>query len=379
MDAARGIALLGMIAVHVTPSVRDDGATSIAHLLASGRASALFALLAGVGLALASGGTAPPRGVRLRQAWAGTITRAALLIAVGLILGQLDSGVAVILVYYGLLFLAAMPFLGLRARVLLPLAALWAIATPFISHALRVDIPLPTPGDPTIDSLARPAELIQQLLLTGYYPVLPWVAYMLAGLGIGRLMLSSSRVALRLLLSGAALAVSCFVLSWLLLQQGVMEHLIEAGTGMHPVSRPFTDGVLNTSFYGTSPTTSWWWLTIASPHTATPFDLLHTIGTAAAVLGLMLLLEHRARAVMLPMAAIGSMTFTLYSLHVVLLATLLPRDHEHALLLHVVVAFAVAVPWRHYVGRGPLEAAAAALSRAGQSAVAERTTDRRSP
>jgi uncharacterized membrane protein len=372
VDAARGLALLGMIAVHVTSSVRDDGSTTVAHLLASGRASALFAVLAGVGLALASGGTNPPSGTALRKAWAGTASRAALLITVGLMLGQLDSGVAVILVYYGLLFLVALPFLGLRAKVLLPLAALWAVAMPLVSHTLRADLAPPAPGDPTVESLAYPGELIQQLLLTGYYPVLAWMAYMLAGLGIGRLALGSARVALALLSGGAVVAAGCFLLSWALLRQGVMERLVAAGTGVHPTSRPFTDGVLNTSFYGTSPTTSWWWLTIASPHTSTPFDLLHTIGTSAAVLGLMLLLEQRVRSgVMLPMAAIGSMTFTLYSLHVVLLATLLPRDHDHALLAHVIIMFAVAVPWRHYVGRGPLESAAAALARATESAVAE--------
>lgn len=362
VDAARGVALLGMIAVHITPSIGADGSYSGVHLLASGRASALFAFLAGVGLALANGGSTAPRGPALRRAWAGTAVRAALLIIVGFVLGTLDSGVAVILVYYGALFLLAMPFLGLGARVLLPLAAVWAVATPLVSHALRIDAPLGTYGDPIVESLAEPGALLEQLTLTGYYPVLPWLAYLLAGLGVGRLALASRTVAARLLIGGAALAITSYLTSWLILRGGVMERLVEAGTGIHPTSRPFTDGVLNTSFYGTSPTTSWWWLTVVSPHTATPFDLLHTIGTSAAILGLMLLLARRLRAVLSPLAAIGSMTFTLYTLHVVLLATAVPRELEYAVLIHIAIVFAVAVPWRRFVGRGPLEALAASTA-----------------
>lgn len=372
VDAARGVALLGMIAVHITPAIGDDGAFSPVHLFASGRASALFAVLAGVGLALANGGVTPPRGAAMRQACVATTVRALLLIIVGMLIGLADSGVAVILVYYGVLFIAALPFLGLRARTLLPLAAFWAATAPLLSHVLRLDAPPRSSGNVTFESLADPAGLIWQLTLTGYYPVLPWIAYLLAGLGIGRLVLASSRVAAQLMVAGAALAVTSYLVSWVMLRQGVMDRLVEAGTGPHPTSRPFTDGVLNTSFYGTTPTTSAWWLTIASPHTATPFDLLHTIGTSAAVLGLMLLLAQRISSLLGPLAAIGSMTFTLYTLHVLLLASALPGELEYATLMHIVVIFAIAIPWRRSIGRGPLEALAAGLARSARAATAPR-------
>jgi uncharacterized membrane protein len=348
-----------MIAVHVTPSVGADGESTVAHLVASGRASAIFAVLAGVGLALASGGPSAPRGTALRQAWAATAVRAGFLIVVGLLIGVPDSGVAVILVYYGALFLAAIPFLGLSAPALFTLAGAWAVTAPVINHVLRLNDPPSTRGNVTVESLAEPASLVWQLTVTGYYPVLPWLAYILAGLALGRLALASSRVAARVLAGGIVLAVASYLLSWMLLRQGVMDRLVEAGTGGHPTSRPFTDGVLNTSFYGTTPTTTGWWLTVASPHTATPFDLLHTIGSAAAVLGLMLLLATRLQAVLSPLAAVGSMTFTLYTVHVLLLATALPGNVEYAAALHMAVALVIAIPWRRYVGRGPLEAVTA--------------------
>ncbi len=342
-------------------------------MLASGRSSALFAVLAGVGLALATGGATPPRGLALRQAWAATATRALLLVFVGMIIGALDSGVAVILVYYGALFLLGIPFLGLGPRVLLPLAAVWAVVMPLLSQGLRADGP-PSPGAPvTAESFNHPGDLLWQLTLTGYYPALPWLAYMLAGLGLGRLMLASTRVVIPVLLGGAALATATYVISWVWLERGAMERVVDAGTGMHPASRPYAEAgeLLNTGFYGTTPLTSDWWLVIASPHTATPFDLLHTIGTSAAVLALMLLLARKLATVLSPLAAIGSMTFTLYTTHVILLASALPRELEYAVQIHIAVAFAIAVPWRRYVGRGPLEALAARLARSARAAVSD--------
>lgn len=370
VDAARGVALLGMMSVHVLPALTADGDFSASRLIASGRSAALFAVLAGVSLALATGRRTPPRGRPLLAASLSVAMRAVVIFLVGLCLGPFGSGVAVILAYYGLLFLLAIPFLGLSARVLLPLAATWAVVTPIISHALRAEAPPASYDNPTLLSLTDPITLLRELLLTGYYPVFPWLAYVLAGLGLGRLALDAPRVAGWLLGGGAALAAATWCVSWLIVERGGLDHLVAAGLGDHPASPlNFTTGVLHTSFFGTTPTTSWWWLTVASPHTATPFDLLHTIGAAAAVLGLMLLLAPRARIVAWPLAVIGGMTFTLYSLHVLLLASGLSGDTLRVYLTHVVIMFAAAMPWRVLIGRGPLEALAAAMARAGRESV----------
>ncbi|MUN64901.1 hypothetical protein GMA12_17440, partial [Kocuria sediminis] len=53
VDAARGLALIGLIAVHVLPEENDaTGDPTWSYLLFAGDSAALFALLAGVGLAL---------------------------------------------------------------------------------------------------------------------------------------------------------------------------------------------------------------------------------------------------------------------------------------------------------------------------------------
>lgn len=370
VDAARGVALIGMMSVHIIPDVGADGTFTAAHLIAGGRSAALFALLAGVGLALATGGRRPPRGRDWARAALGTVARALILVLVGLVLGVLDSGVAVILVYYGLLFLVATVFLPLGPRVLLPLAAVWVVAAPLAGHALRASLPSGTYDNPTAESLAEPVELVRELLLTGYYPVLPWVAYLLAGMGIGRLALGSARVAGALVAAGATLAAAAWWVSTAILDAGAYERIVQAGTGGHPIAGGrVNEGIQSIGLFGTTPTTTWDWLYVVSPHSSSPFDLAHTIGTGMAVLGVTLLLARVARWLVWPLSAIGSMTFTLYTLHVVLLATLVPGTLDHAVLLHVGIALAIAMPWRVFVGRGPLEAFAAAWARAARELV----------
>ena len=368
VDAARGIALIGMMSVHITPRLDSAGEVSTAYLIASGRSAALFAVLAGVGLALACGGTRPPRGGAWKGAAAGTAARAGVLLLVGLLLGEFDSGVAVILAYYAVLFVVAIPFLALGPGVLLPLAVVWAAVTPALSQLVRLGDFWQPPGNPTLASLADPVGLLTDLFVTGYYPVLQWTAYLLLGLGIGRLNLRALRIQAAVLIGGAVVAVTAWVTSWLLLETGGLTELRAAGVGSHPVSGQPLDAALQTGMYGTTPTTSWWWLAVVTPHSGTPFDMWHTMGTAAAVLGAMLLLARRLGVLLRPLAAIGSMTLTLYTLHVVLLATALPKETPDALLWHLVIALVIAVPWRTFVGRGPLEALAASASNSARVA-----------
>jgi uncharacterized membrane protein len=367
VDAARALALAGMMAVHITPSTTPAGDVSAAYLIAGGRASALFAVLAGVGLALASGGTTPPRGRELQGYRRGTAARAGVILVVGLTVGALEHGVAVILVHYAVLFVVALPFLGMRPAILIPLAATWVVVTPLISQALRSGMAIEPRDSPTLESLADPLDLISNLMLTGYYPVLVWTAYLLLGMGLGRLNLRALPTEITLLATGLSIAIAAKVASSALLEAGGgMDELRAAGAGTSPIAGRPLDIALEAGFFGTTPTTSWWWLATSAPHSGTPFDLLHTMGSAMGVLGAMLLLARVISGLLWPLAAIGSMTLTLYTLHVVLLATALPREMPNSLAWNLLVAVAIAVPWRTFVGRGPLEALAARTAAAAR-------------
>lgn len=315
LDVARCVALLGMIATHTLVAVDEDGVTFVQQL-AGGRSSALFALLAGVSISLMTGRSSPVAGRERRAAAGGLMVRALVVAAIGLVLGSLGSGIAVILTYYGLLFVLGLPFLGLRARSLAALAGVWALVVPVLSHLLRPHLPPPTLDSPTFDMLADPWQLLTELAFTGYYPVLPWMTYLLAGMAIGRLDLTRARTAAGLLLvPGVLLAVAgWFVSSALLERPGAMPALRRTYDGAGgSLAEELTHG-LN----GTTPTGSWWWLAVHAPHSGTPFDLAHTTGTAMVVIALCLLVSALAPRLMAVVFGAGAMSLSLYTLHVVM-------------------------------------------------------------
>ena len=374
VDATRGLALLGMMAVHALWAYDEDGEVTWTYALAAGRSAATFALLAGVGIAFMTRRRRVERGDR-RAVAASLAARAGVIGAVGLLLGGTDAGLAtVILAYYAVLFVLAIPAVFLSTRVLVALGATIAVVVPVLSHLIRPSLPDPAGGNVALAQLfADPFGLLTQLALTGLYPALPWMAYVCIGIAIGRMQLSSHRVAVRLFAVGSGLAVSAWGLSLVLLGPlgGRAELYASAAGG--GLSQTDVDDILIWGGDGSTPTDTWWWLGTAAPHTTTPLDLVHTIGVAIAVLGGMLLLARRYGSVFAPIAAAGSMTLTLYTAHVLFLNS--PWDvfqPTTGYLVQVTVALGFAVAWRAAVGRGPLEALAADAARTARQAVVRR-------
>ena len=354
VDAARALALIGMMSVHVLPGTDPDGSASTAYLISSGRASALFAVLAGVGLALANGATRLPTGKEWPAAAAGIVGRAAVLGVIGLALGDLDSGVAVILVNYAFLFVIAAAFISMPARRLWVMALLWALIVPAIAFWLRLWIPDSTGSVPGFVELFDPAVFLSEVFLTGYYPVLPWIAYLLAGMAAGRSDLRSRPAAVWLLGGGVAVAVAAKLIS------GALLDVFDPVGLENPVQ-----------FFGATPTDSWWYLVVATPHSGTSLDLLHTIGTSLAVLGACLLLAAAGRWLVAWLAAAGGMTLSLYSTHVLALtAGWGLHDRPTLLAWNVAAAIVIGLAWRTLVGRGPLETFAASVAGVFKNAVA---------
>ena len=356
VDLARGLALLGMMAVHVLPAQDADGSASVADQVASGRSAALFAVLAGVGLALAYG-----RRPSLPRAGAAVLLRAVVIGAIGLGLGLLESGIAVILAYYAVFFVLALPWLRAGPRVLAAAAAVVAVGMPFVSFAVRDDLPPRDSASPVPADLSEPGRLLSELLLTGYYPALVWLAYLLVGLAVGRLALRSTGTALRLAATGAVLAVGAVGLSMLLLGPlGGYEALADV---VRPDDGRTVEQVVDTARFGTVPTTSAWWLATDAAHTSTPLDMAATTGAALLVLGLALLVRGRLATLLTPLWAAGSMPLSLYTAHVAFLGLTETDDPEPYYLAQVLVALVFATVWRRYVGRGPIEQVLALLTR----------------
>ncbi len=372
IDVARSFALFGMMATHILSGPEsDEGVMGAVHDVAGGRAAALFAVLAGVGLALASGGDRPVA-EKVARARRTTLVRSVALVALGLTLGMVDTPVAIILAYYGLLFLVAIPVLGLRARSLAALAVASALVTPVISYWLRGDQGLEESAGDNLEwsSLAEFTDAARHLLLTGYYPVLTWTAYLFAGLAVGRLALRDQRVAAAVAAVGAALAVGAWIVS---------EVVVRAAGGFGTLinrdllTRYSVNGQTpNDGFYGTTPVSDPWWVLVRVAHSGSITDLVHTIGTSTLVLGLTLLavrqIQQVARIPLRMLAAAGSMTLTLYCLHV-LAVGFNNSDFGDPLVpvwpflaLNVVGAVIIALLWGAPGRRGPVEDAIAAAA-----------------
>ncbi|NAZ88815.1 hypothetical protein GTR00_22380, partial [Kineococcus sp. T90] len=146
--------------------------------------------------------------------------------------------------------------------------------------------------------------------------------------------------------------------------------LLGPGGGLERLARPgVAPGAPGWAFHGTAPTASPWFLAVAEPHSGTPLDLLHTSGTALAVLGAALLLPAALTRFLLPVAAFGSMPLSVYTAHVLALAVH-PGDAPALLAVHVLVGVLLATAWRAAFGRGPLESALSAAARGGAGLVA---------
>lgn len=369
VDAARGLALLGMMATHVLPTFETDPQLTPTWigLTFSGRAAALFAVLAGIGLALSTGKERPLEGAELWAARRGIALRALVVGAVGLSLGGLEVNIAVILINYALLFLCVLPFVGLRAKRLWTLAAAWLLATPVLAYLLRpwllsAEPPLRLGHNPGWEDLATPARLLGDVFLTGYYPVLQWLAYLLIGLAIGRLALAKAAVPWLLLAAGTIAAVLAKWLSVVLMEDwGGRAALQEkVGDPAYPLA-----SLLQVNLAGIDQSGSVWWLASSAPHSGTTLDLLHTSGVAAAVVGFCLLLARLADWVqldpLLPLRGAGTLTLSLYTAHVCLMASLhghpLPAgwSTEGVYLAQAVAALVIGGVFAAQAWRGPLE------------------------
>jgi hypothetical protein len=375
VDVARGLALLGMIAVHVFDEFDERGNPSLTTVTAGGRSAALFALLAGLGLALLTGGRRPVEGTSRAAAAAGLAVRALLVGSIGLLAGELfgaATGVAVILPYYGMLFLLAIPLLGMRARNLAVLTAALVAVAPVVVLWTVADVgdaDLDGGGNLTFTALFDdPGGFLAALMVTGTYPVLIYLVYLAAGMALGRLDLSRGLVGAAVATGGLALAVGSRLLSELLLFRagGVGELLDEES----PPRREVNQLLWNSD----ESVDSWWYFVVPAPHSGTPFDLLNTLGSGMAVLGVALLVCRLGLVVRLlgPLAAAGSMTLTLYVGHLLILATGVIDEEVALYVVMVAGVLGFGHLWRRNLGQGPLERMVASGAGLARRSVAAR-------
>ncbi|CAD5990227.1 DUF418 domain-containing protein [Agreia sp. COWG] len=349
IDLARGLAMFGMFAAHVGPDPAVGGITGAVMFAAEGHSSILFATLAGISLALMTGGSSPKGardGSRTRSRIA---VRGLLILGIGVTLTALGTPVAVILAYYGVFFIVAVPFLRVRARTLLMVAGGWAVAGPIVATLVQSwwwQSPIAT-AFARVDPISLiSGEGLDQLLVTGVYPAITWMPFILVGLAVGRMDVARlSRATLGWI--GVGLAATAYGAA------GLSSMLVPSAE-LQPFSGSSSSGFDGVDAFG------WTRLLGAEPHSGSPFEIVGGIGVALVVVALCLGVANRFPRATAPVAAVGSMSLTIYCLHVVAInvsgLSAMPGPELWVLVTFIAGAITVAVIWTRFFRRGPLEA-----------------------
>lgn len=326
IDAARALALIGMLAVHFGP---QDGRGLGGFLLwfPHGRASILFAVVAGIGMALLTADPERRMRGRLRLICYGLV-----LLPVGLILEPLDHPVAVILHHYAVFFALGACVVGLRRGSLLALALVMAVLGPAIFFAGRMSWPQVFDRG-SVSVLSDPGTILIGLLFAGPYPLLTWSGALLFGIWLGRGDLRARRTAVWLVLGGLAVAAAAIVVSGVLFEM---------------LGKPASNA-------------DWRFLFTIAAHSEMPLWLVQATALSAAAVGLMLLAARSLPFATAGFAALGRLTLTVYVVHILVMIAwpdLLVHEDTAAALWSVglvsSVAMLLAVLWKP-LGRGPIE------------------------
>ncbi|MET7605973.1 DUF418 domain-containing protein [Streptomyces avermitilis] len=363
LDLARGLAVLGMYTAHLGPDPSGGGPLGWVTEVTRGRFPALFALLAGFTLIILTGRPQPRTGRAGRQAMGRVLIRSAVLIALGYALASLDTPIDVILAAYGVIFALALPLYRLRASTLAVIAAAGALVMPPVVFLLQTAVEGGSWADTVIagDPLARVtgSDGILELFITGEYPVLTWLPFVIAGMAVARLDLTRPGIRAKLAVLGGALLVLGYGGSWLAL------HLV-----------PGALATVSATTDGGSASSAWWsdavgdpttsnpdWMLVAAPHSQTTWSILGSTGFALVILAVCLIATDRSarlRWFATPVTAVGSLALTAYVGHIVAIKALGIDDLPTSAALAVLICFAsvamlLALAWTRVFRRGPLE------------------------
>ncbi|MET9785802.1 DUF418 domain-containing protein [Streptomyces canus] len=359
VDLARALAVFGMYVVHIGPPLSaTDGVAGWVRYMADGHSSVRFATLAGFSVMLIAGRREPKTGLAGRQARARIAIRAVVLLALGTAMAMEYGGV-IILGFYGVYFLLTLPLVRLGARTLAIIALSLALVTPQPAFALNSLLTESVQRSiNTYDPLHRLSEVgVLDLLFTGFYPTITWIAFVIAGMALARLDLSATAVQWRLAALGAALTVTAYGMSLLLAGKDALRSTAEDG----PSSRGSGSMPLGSGSFDARPTSS---LLTAGPHSGTTFDVIGSVGVAILVIvGATVAMDRlpRLRRLATPVIAVGTMSLTAYVGHFLVQSTLsIPTGTSSQqswvpLLLFVLGAIVFAATWSRFFRRGPLE------------------------
>ncbi|MFW0790237.1 DUF418 domain-containing protein [Gordonia sp. CPCC 205333] len=353
IDAARAVAIVGMFAVHIFTFGDVRWADPLTYTsLVVGHAAPTFVMLAGISIALYTGGPTPVTGDELVHARHTLLVRACLIGLLGGILQMIGSPVTIILLVYGFLFVVSLPLLTVSPRRLLRAAVVLAIVMPVAMPLLHA----------AVGAWGMSYYVLPEILFNGGYPALTWCCYFLVGLALGRIELSDEHVVNTLIVRGAVIAAAAYVSAAAV--SPIRTALDPDGTAPSPARFQAPLEHAGEGFLWTPANLTG--LLTGGSHTSTPFDIFGSTGISLVVIGLCLKVFHSPGVLSWPLRAAGRMPLTLYTAHIVALLVLdrlwpsesgenPPWAPFSTWLAFAVVSSLGAMWWLNYHRRGPLE------------------------
>ncbi|WP_370288448.1 heparan-alpha-glucosaminide N-acetyltransferase domain-containing protein [Nocardioides sp.] len=303
LDVARALAVIGMVGAHLGGLGNDQllwWRPSTWETLARGYPSILFALLAGISLALLSGRDRPPsdpdaiRRLRLRL-----VGRGAAIFALGAGLELLGTPVAVVLGLYGVVFVIAPLFVLWTTPRLLAAAAGLALLGPLAVAVVRL-LSLGSDG-PSVG------------LVLGYFPITVWLVPVLIGIAVGRAGVTRAGV-LRATAVGGVLLVAAGRLLATLTPAAPDADPLAAERATSYLERVHARGSLRGLLHD--------WLA-AGAHSGGLAEILDGTGAALVVVALCVVIGRRAGVALVPLAALGTLPLTGYAAHLLVVSAVM--------------------------------------------------------
>ncbi len=344
-DVARAVAVFGMVLVNfkVVMNTEDAGPgwLELTTGFFEGKAAATFVVLAGIGVSLLTARTRLDEDANVVQrARARLLKRAAFLFVVGLAYTPIWPGD--ILHFYGVYLLVAAFTFGLPSR------HLWTgfVVANLVFVGLLFSLDYERGWDWTTLAYTdfwTAAGMVRHLFFNGFHPVFPWVAFVFAGMWLGRRDLSDRRMRWKVFWTSLAALVGGTIVS------GLFVDLLSGAPG----NVPHEDIV---ALFGTEP---------LPPN---PFYMLVALGAAGVVISgsVTVALRFKDQWWVRALVAAGQMSLSLYVAHVIIGMGVLVlfenlEGHSLAFATTYAVVFTLlgvlcAWVWRMRFSRGPLEA-----------------------
>lgn len=341
-DIARALAIFGMVIVNFktvmhTKDGYDAWWLSLFNVL-DGRASAVFVILAGVGITLLTqSARLSGNPIQLRQEKRTLLKRAIFLFTIGLL--YIEIWPADILHYYGIYIAIGAFLLASSIRKLLWSALAIAAGFPIIFFILDYTAAWNWAAL-SYTNFWSLKGFFRNLLFNGFHPVFPWAAFLIFGMALGRLPMNNASIRKRVFLAGLIATLSieffAFCIRVILINQG------------------FSLGLITYLFSTT-------------PMPPLPLYFLSAIGSSCAVIALCVHMgeKHHESVWLRPLIYVGQLALTLYIAHIivgmgVLEAFGLLSNQSLSVALGSALIFCIATIifayyWRSYFKLGPLE------------------------